>query len=238
MSPELSVVLLCYKANQLVRSSVREICALLEKDVPDYELVLVANYDDANDATPQIVKELAAHNPRVRYSAVPKQGMMGWDLRTGLNMARGTYVALIDGDGQMPFEDIVRVYRAVTEKNADMAKTYRTTRGDDAWRIIVSYLFNILFRILFPGLRAHDINSKPKIFSRRALDALHLTSNDWFIDAEMMIQARRYGFSIVEIPTVFKKLEGRRSFVKTHTIFEFLRNLAMYRMREFTIRHE
>ena len=238
MSPELSVVLLCYRAHDFVRTSVRTISALLEDEKIDYELILVANYDAPNDPTPTIVKEIAQSDPRVRCTTAEKKGMMGWDLRSGLAMARGNYIALIDGDGQMPFEDIVRVYRAIKEKNVDMAKTYRTTRGDDVWRIIVSYLFNILFKILFPGLRAHDINSKPKIFSRLSLDTLQLTSNDWFTDAEMMIQARRYAFSIVEIPTVFKKLEGRRSFVKTHTIFEFLRNLAMYRMREFTIRHE
>lgn len=236
--PELSVVLLCYRAGDAARIATREVCELLDRENIDYEIILVANYDSADDPTPAIVADIAAHNPRVRFSAVQKLGMMGWDVRSGLSLARGTAIAFIDGDGQMPYEDIVRVYRALIEKKADMAKTYRTSRGDHAWRIIVSYLYNILFKILFPRVRAHDINSKPKIFTRRAYERLHLQADDWFIDAEMMIQAGRYGFSILEIPTIFKKLEGRRSFVKSQTMLEFLRNLAIYRLREFTVRHE
>jgi len=232
-SPEISVVVLCYRGGEAIRQSVRKIIEILDREKLDFEIVLVANYDSPDDTTPAIVTDIAAQNPRIRCSAIPKEGMMGWDMRSGLALARGAYVAVIDGDGQMPFEDIARVYKAIIEKRADLAKTYRTSRGDDVWRIVVSYIFNILFMLLFPGLKARDINSKPKIFSRHAFQKLRLTSNDWFIDAEIMIQTRRYGFSIVEIPTVFKKLSGRQSFVKTSTMLEFLRNLMIFRIREF-----
>lgn len=236
-TPELSIVMLCYRGGERITSSAQEVIRIIKPVIPDFELILVANYDRSDDNTPAVVAKLAQADACIRYSAVPKEGMMGWDMKTGLALARGNYIAIIDGDGQMPFEDILRVYAAIMEARADMAKTYRTARGDDLWRIVVSYLYNFLFRVLFPGLRAHDINSKPKIFSRHALRQLQLVSHDWFIDAEMMIQARRYRFSIVEIPTVFKKLVGRQSFVKTQTIAEFLKNLIVFRVREFYIKY-
>jgi glycosyltransferase involved in cell wall biosynthesis len=234
-TPDLSVVLLCYRAEEGARTSVQKIIELLEPVVPNYELVLVANYLRTTDTTPEVVASLAQQNPRVKYTAVPKEGMMGWDMKSGLSLATGRYVAVTDGDGQMPYEDIVRVYKTALETGADMVKTYRTVRGDDTWRIIVSFIYNLLFSILFPGMKTRDANSKPKLFTREALSKLTLESNDWFIDAEIMIQARRNRFTIVEIPTTFSKLVGRQSFVKTATIFEFLRNLVYYRWKEFFV---
>lgn len=236
--PELSVVLLCYRAEEGARATVQSVVDLLSKEVPNYELVLVANYLRTNDTTPRVVAELAAQNPRIQYTAVHKEGMMGWDMKSGFALATGNYIAVTDGDGQMPFEDIIRTYKSIVETKADMVKTYRTVRGDDPWRIVVSAIYNTLFTILFPGMHTRDANSKPKIFSRTAFSKLSLESNDWFIDAEIMIQARRHHFRIVEIPTTFKKLVGRQSFVKTATIFEFLRNLLHFRWKEFFVPHE
>lgn len=236
-APELSVVLLCYRAEEGVRTTVQNVVDLLSKEIPDYELVLVANYLKPEDITPKVVAELAEKNPRIRYTAIPKKGMMGWDMKSGFALASGKYIAVTDGDGQMPYEDIVRTYRSIVGTGADMVKTYRTVRGDDPWRIVVSAIYNTLFTILFPGMHTKDANSKPKIFSRAAFSKLALSSNDWFIDAEIMIQARRHHFSIIEIPTTFKKLEGRQSFVKSATIFEFLRNLLYFRWKEFFVSH-
>ena len=39
--------------------------------------------------------------------------MMGWDARMGLLAATGDTIALIDGDGQMPAKDIIRVHNVM-----------------------------------------------------------------------------------------------------------------------------
>ena len=82
------------------------------------------------------------------------------------------------------------------------------------------------------GLRARDMNSKPKILSREAYERMRLGADDWFIDAEIMIEARRLGLRIGEVPTGFLGLSGRRSFVSAGAVLEFLRNFALYRLRE------
>jgi glycosyltransferase involved in cell wall biosynthesis len=159
--------------------------------------------------------------------------MMGWDMRSGLALTDGEYIAVIDGDGQMPVGDLVRVYQKIRDEDFDLVKTYRIKRGDTAWRKIISFFYNLFFHLLFPGLKARDINSKPKIFTRWAFEKFNLKSDDWFIDAEIMIQARRHKLKIGELPTVFLGLSGRRSFVKIKAIFEFIRNLIVYRIIEF-----
>ena len=234
MRPELSVVVLCYRSQGAARSFAARIGkALLDAGIDNYQLVLVGNYvAGGDDTTPDVVRELAAGDPRIVCSAVAKQGMMGWDLRSGLALATGEHLAVIDGDGQVLVEDLVRVYRLLREQGLDLAKTYRRHRGDGLKRKLLSLVFNGLFHVLFPGLPVRDINAKPKIMTRSAFERLTLQSTDWFIDAEILIQARSLGFSIGETETEFLGLTGRRSFVKMAAVFEFLRNLLRYRILE------
>jgi len=232
--PELSVVVLCYRSGEGARAFVQRLAAaLVDGGISRYELVLVGNYQaGSDDPTPRVVRELAAADPRIVCSAVAKQGMMGWDMRSGLRLASGDSIAVIDGDGQFLVEDVARVYRELRSRGLDLAKTYRVHRGDGFERKLFSRVFNGLFRILFPGLGVRDVNAKPKVMTRSAYERMQLESDDWFIDAEIMIQARLLGLRVGEIPTDFLRLTGRPSFIRFRAVAEFLRNLARHRLRE------
>ena len=154
---------------------------------------------------------------------------MGWDMKSGLEAATGRALVVIDGDGQMPCEDVIRVYRKLRDDGMDLAKTFRTQRGDGLYRTTISVVYNIIFNILFPGLKCRDINSKPKIITREVYERMDLKSNGWFIDAEIMIQAGRMNLKIGEVPTVFHQIDYRPSFVKFRSILEFFVNLFWYR---------
>ncbi|MEC7641526.1 MAG: glycosyltransferase, partial [Nitrospinota bacterium] len=162
-----------------------------------------------------------------------KEDMMGWDMKSGLDAATGQILAVIDGDGQMPPEDVARVYKKMKEEKLDLAKTYRAKRHDSYYRTCISKVYNLLFKVLFPGLECEDINSKPKVMTRGVYGQLELKSNGWFIDAEIMIQARRLGLKVAEVPTVFHGIESRASFIKPTSILEFSANLIWYRILEF-----
>jgi glycosyltransferase involved in cell wall biosynthesis len=235
--PALSVVILCYRSGEGARDFVRQVRrALADGGIADHELVLVANYvEGSDDPTPAIVAELAAASPAIVASTLPKRGMMGWDMRSGLALARGEVLAVIDGDGQMPASDLVAGYRLIAGDGSgrfDLVKATRVRR-DDGWvRRLVSALFNGIFRLLFPGFPVRDVNGKPKLLTRAAYERLTLTSDDWFIDAEIVLEARRLGLRVGEVETVFLPLADRRSFVHARAIFEFLKNLLRYRLRE------
>ena len=68
------------------------------------------------------VLELAKSNPRIISVVEKKDGMMGWDMRSGLAAATGKYISVIDGDGQMPVEDLARVYQKIKNENYDLVK--------------------------------------------------------------------------------------------------------------------
>ena len=235
--PDLSIVILCYKAGDFAPVFVDMVRRVLEgKGILSYELVLVANYkrgEENTDQTPKIVRELGRKQKNIVVVAREKEGMMGWDMRTGLDSARGKFVAVIDGDGQMPPEDIVNVFRALSSGPYDVAKTYRNTRFDGWQRVVISRVYNLIVKILFPKVCARDLNSKPKVFTSEALKKLDLKSDDWFIDAEMMIKGTYLDFKIIETPTTFYPNANRPSFVSKTAIFEFIGNLIKYRIKLF-----
>ncbi|MFH1662274.1 MAG: glycosyltransferase family 2 protein [Candidatus Falkowbacteria bacterium] len=232
---ELSIVVLCYMAGKSIYSFVEELVWLLNKNtILDYEIILVGNYNkNSDDKTPEIIKEIANNSQNIKIVAKQKEGMMGWDMRSGLQVTNGKYITVIDGDGQMPINDLIRVYKKIKEEKLDLVKTFRVSRGDEFSRHFISFFYNILFKLLFPGLKSRDINSKPKIFTEESYKKLDLKSDDWFIDAEIMIQARRHNFKIGEIEANFLKQKSRKSFVKFSAIIEFIKNLIIYRIKEF-----
>jgi len=231
--PEISVVLLCYREGENIPKLVTEVEAEIQRLGVPYELVLVANYlPRSNDKTPQIASKVAERNPRVKVVARPKAGMMGWDMQTGLEAATGRILAVTDGDGQFPFSDIGTAYRELRRRNLDLCQTNRVKREDGWARVVLSKVYNFVFQLLFPGTGLHDVNSKPKVMTREAYQSLRLTSTDWFIDAEIVIQARRHGLRLGEIPSVFGKSEGRPSFVRPTAILEFVKNLFIARVQE------
>lgn len=233
MIPQLSVVILCYKAGRQVPHFVAAMKESLDTRNIFYELVLVGNYnahEAHTDNTPAVVRALAEHDPRIVAVTEEKQGMFGWDVRSGLAHATGNVVAFIDGDGQMPAQDVVRMYDEMLARNADMAQTFRVKRGDGVQRLLISRIYNALLRLLFPKVSVYDANAKPKLFRRAALEQVVLTADDWFIDAEIVIQAAHKKLSVVELPTVFHKNEHRSSFVKAKDLVDFLANLVHYRL--------
>ena len=79
-----------------------------------HELVLVANHrPEENDRTPAVVQELARGREEVRSLTLEKQGAMGWDMRTGLDAARGAHIVVMDGDAQTGCSSPVRHVEAV-----------------------------------------------------------------------------------------------------------------------------
>ncbi len=232
MSPDISVVVLCYKEGKPIVDFLSKIKKAVEAKGVSYEIIPVSNfYPGDTDETPNILKNLAQNDSHIKPVSKEKKGGFGWDVRMGLKEARGQTVLFIDGDGQNPAEDVVRVYDSLIENKGDMAQTYRVKRGDGLQRLLNSRIYNIFFKILFPNIKILDANSKPKIFTRSALEKLNLVSDDWFIDAEIVIQATKLKFKISQVPTVFLQHENRVSYVKLSAIYEFIKNLIQYRLK-------
>lgn len=230
--PSLSAVVLCYRAEDEIHRVIGPLWEDLRRSGVSHELVLVANHrPEERDRTPEVVSDFARDREGVVTLTLEKEGAMGWDMRTGLDAARGANIVVIDGDAQNPVDDVLRAHRCLAETGADVVKGRRSERGDGFLRRAISLAYNGLFLVMFGTRGLWDINGKPKGMTRAAYDRLTLRSDDWFVDAEIVLAARRQGLSIRELPVSFRALETRPSFVRPRAILEFVRHMLSYRLR-------
>ena len=235
MYPDLSVIILAYRSEEAIEEICYPMMAELSDEGINYELILVGNYiEGVNDRTPAVVRKLAnKYSPVVRAIVEPKLGMMGWDMRRGLESARGSTIAIIDGDGQIPTTDVLKCYQELIQGKFDLVKTRRIKRYDGIYRRFLSKGYNLIFKLVFPNVKSTDINSKPKVFRRQLYNQMTLRADDWFIDSEIMIEAGRLRALIGEIDSVFLENSVRPSFVKFNAVAEFVINLVRYRIHRF-----
>lgn len=230
--PRVSAIVLGYRAEAALAAVVAALTRELEALGEPFEIVVVANHDaGAIDETPEIGRRLAHADARVRLVARRKEGGMGWDLRSGLAIATGRYLIVIDGDGQNAPGDVARAFRALADGGCDVVKGRRVRRQDGTYRMVLSEAYNFGFALLFGTWGLWDINGKPKGMTRAAYERLDLRSDDWFLDAELILGARRAGLRIAEIPVEFGPSAARPSFVRAEAIFEFARHMLRYRCR-------
>jgi glycosyltransferase involved in cell wall biosynthesis len=231
-SVELSAVVLCYRAGESIKSVIEPLFALLQGAGITSELVLVANHwPHVHDDTPGIVRDFSSTHSNVTVLDQPKQGGMGWDMRQGLSSASGRYLVVIDGDAQNPVEDVMRMYELMKQSSADVGKGRRINRADGMYRRLISWGYNVLFRAIFGIRDLWDINGKPKALTREAYGRMRLESDDWFVDAEIILAAHRAGMKVVELPVVFLENKERSSFVRLSSIWEFVVHMVNYRLR-------
>ncbi len=230
--PQLSAIILGYRSGSHLGPLARSFYGTLEMAGVEFEMILVGNYDagDASDETPQVCAAVSADLSRARAVAEPKRGGMGWDMRSGLGAARGDFLVVIDGDGQNPVDDVLRAYERHRETGADLVIGRRVVRGDGIVRKLVSSVYNRLFALMFGTWDLSDVNGKPKGMTRSALERMQLNADDWFIDAEIVLEARRLGLRIEEFPVRFLENRHRSSFVRWRTVGEFVVNMVKRRL--------
>jgi len=228
--PELSVVVLAYRAEERTGDVVLPLFDLLEAEGNSYELIVVANYWSGADSTPLVAAALAHERDTIHVVARPKRADMGWDMRSGLAAARGRFLVVIDGDGQVPVQYALEAYHRLRTVGAPIVKGRRYLREDGSVRTVVSLGFNALFWLLFRTRGLWDVNGRPKGMTREAYEQLDLQTDDWFTDAELLLKARRLGLEVHEFGVRFLGNPARASFVGPATVWEFLRNMVLARL--------
>ena len=189
--------------------------------VGDYELIIV---DDAStDATPRLADEAAAVNRRVRVVHHPANRKLGGSIRSGFEAARGDVVLYTDADLPFDMREAHKALRLMHQYEADVVSAYRFDRtGEGYVRTVYSTLYNLLVRVLF-GCRFRDVNFAFKLVRRRVLEAVQLRSEGSFIDAELMVSAKKLGFSVLQFGVdYFPRTRGVSTLSKPSVIVKIL----------------
>ncbi len=164
--------------------------------ISDYELIVV---DDAStDATPRIADELAAADRHVKVVHHPVNRKLGGSLKTGFATATGDLVLYTDADLPWDMSEVHRALRLLNYYDADIVSAYRLDRTTEgATRAVYTYFYNLMIRRLF-GVRMRDINFAFKLCRRRIFEHVELHSEGSFIDAELIIRAKKLGYNVIQ----------------------------------------
>jgi dolichol-phosphate mannosyltransferase len=210
----LTVVVPAFNEALAIRETLERILADLPPAVRDFELLVVD--DGSADATPELVRALAAREPRVRLEAHPRNAGKGRALRTGFAAARCDWVLFLDADQQVRIEGLRRV--AERERVADAVIGYRADRRDTPRRRAITALFRLLVRVTL-GIRARDVNCPFKLCRRELIQSLPLRSDGFLVDAEILHLLARRGVSVEEIPVEWHpRRHGKSTLRWTHLV--------------------
>jgi dolichol-phosphate mannosyltransferase len=228
-SLDLSLVLPCFNEATTLSLTVKRLIRSFTETNFSYELVLVDN--GSTDNTGEIIQQLINDGLPVTKVTVEKNQGYGNGVLHGLGASRGKLVGFMVADGQVSEDDVVSLCEiAVHAHTPKIFKIHRRFRMDGFPRKLITTCYNFFIYLLYGNLGSFDINANPKILFRKDLERINLQSKDWFIDAELMIKAKKIGLKVFEMNAMAQmRLEGT-SHVRPDTVWEFIRNLVYYRI--------
>jgi glycosyltransferase involved in cell wall biosynthesis len=173
-------------------------CELMIRDgaIEDYELIIV---DDAStDATPQLADALATEDAHVRVVHHPVNRKLGGSMKSGFAAATGDVVLYTDADLPFDMAEVAKAVRLMAYYEADIVSAFRFDRTGEGWlRTVYTFVYNLMIRRMF-GVRMRDINFAFKLCRTHIFEHIQLKSEGSFIDAELIIRARKLGFGVIQ----------------------------------------
>ena len=165
--------------------------------------------DGSKDRTPEILREAATANPRLKpVLGLGENRGKGAAVAAGVSRAAGEYVLLADVDLSTPLEELAKLSAALDE-GFDVAIGSRAVPGaiverGPAHRQLTGTAFNGAVRML-TGLEVRDTQNGFKLL--RAEDAKELlaeqTCRGFAFDVELLMRAKLAGLRIAEVPVLY-----------------------------------
>jgi dolichol-phosphate mannosyltransferase len=141
----ISVVTPVYRAEGCLRELYTRLVAALESVSGDFEIVMVE--DCGGDGSWQIIRELAAADPRVKGLQFSRNFGQHYGITAGLDHCDGDWVVVMDCDLQDRPEEIPRLYAKALE-GYDVVLALRGKRSDSTFKRVASRIFYRLFSYL------------------------------------------------------------------------------------------
>jgi len=222
----ISVFLPALNEQENIKDCVLAVKKYLKTRFKNFEIIVVSN--GSTDDTDKIVKKLAESDKRIILVNDKKRGY-GLALRSGFSRASNDLIFYTDGDNQFKIDEIDKLIPLL--KTYDIISGYRIKRQDPFMRIVVANTYNLLINILFQ-LTIRDIDCSFKIFKKSVFKNMKLKSKTGLIDAEVIIKAKKRGFSVGQIGvTHYPRIKGQTIYanelaiVKPEVVMDILKEI-------------
>jgi dolichol-phosphate mannosyltransferase len=194
-----SVVVPCHDE----AANVRALVDALLQSYDDYIHEIIIVDDHSTDATPDVVRELATAEPRVRLITNTSNPGVGSALREGYAAATGRYILSMDCDFALIVPELRDLFDAVAE-GRDGAIGSRFSYESvlvnyPVMKIIGNRGFHLLARLVLRR-RLRDISNNLKLYRAPILKQLELKEPGFAANVETGLKPLLQGWDIVEVP--------------------------------------
>ncbi len=206
--PLVSIIIPCYNEARRIPATLPRLAAYLSALPVEHEVLLIV--ERCLDNTLAIAREIAAAHPG--WHAIDNQVHRGkgYAVRSGMLRAKGDFACYMDADLSTEPAAIAESI-ALLEKHPGVSMIAGDrrdigsliTRNPGKSRPMLSHVFNLAARILFPrGIKTRDTQCGFKMFRAAAARAIFERARlDGFaFDVEVFLLARRLGLGVLTMP--------------------------------------
>lgn len=196
------------------------------KSIEKYSTDIIVVDGHSNDGTREIAEEFGA-----RFFLDHRKGR-GDALKIGIKNAKKDIIVFFDADGSHDERDIPSFVSPIVTKKTDMVIGSRRTGGSADLNINITGIIRSAGCDVLVALVNHKFktNLTDILYSFRAIRtsaarSLHIESDDFGVEQEMVVSALKKGFRIKEIPSREKAREWGKSKLRTITGIKFIYSL-------------
>ncbi|OGG09734.1 hypothetical protein A2154_00010 [Candidatus Gottesmanbacteria bacterium RBG_16_43_7] len=223
----LSILIPTYNDQDTIETEIEE-AAVIGRRVSEKLEILVIN-DASTDKGDIILKRLTRKIRELKITTHIKNRGYGQTIKELYTSAKCEWIFTTPGDYQIPPTEIMKLIPFTAQ--ADMIIGWRVNRHDPPARLRQSLIYNILLKMLY-GLDLHDINSV-RLMRSKIIKNIRLTTTSAFVDAELVIDAKRAGYRVIEKP-IGHRARGQEAGAgggKLKTILPVVKEMILYRIR-------
>jgi len=212
----ISVVIPVFDEAESLPELHRELAGALDRWGAPWEVLYLD--DGSRDGSDRVIGELAAADPRVRGVSFRRNFGKSAALAVGFRLARGTYVATMDGDLQDDPAELAAM-RAALDGGLDLVSGWKRNRQDPLTKTLPSRLFNaVTSRVA--GVKLHDFNCGLKLYRREVTDSIEVYGE---LHRFLPAIAHWQGFRVGEVPVHHRaRRYGRSKFGVARFVNGFL----------------
>jgi len=220
--PQLSLVFPVFDEVDSLAPLIDHAISIAGRLAPDFEIVLVD--DGSRDGSGELIDWLCERDARIRSLRHESNKGYGAALRSGLRFARGDLVFFSDADLQFDLTELEKLLEHTGR--FDVVAGFRSPRRDPWPRTVLAFGWGVLVRALF-DLRVRDIDCAFKLFHRRVLEAMPISSLGAFVNTEILARAQAAGYRIHQVPVTHRRRRfGQQSGARPRVILRALRELG------------
>ena len=228
MTPAISVIMLTYNREMLVSHAIESVLA---QTFSDFDYIIVDN--GSSDRSGAIADEYAERDRRIRVIH-RERGSIGGGRNTGLNAARGEYIAFVDDDDLCEPDYLMFLYKLAVDNNADVSicsvtgKEFNDIEIMVAEKAIIELLWRKKYNAGFPTKLIRHSLFKGNLFVEES------RYDDIYLMPRILAKANRIAYHGVPKYTANRHDNNNSAWTSNHTLITpkiLSEYLSVYRTR-------